>query len=172
MRKFLILALGTLAVCLGTAQAAGRAKPPRSQSVSPPAEVVALSEDQLAVAQRVLLGHMPCELGAQVRVSADPALNGRFLLELGRQKFVMLPVPTSTGAVRLEDAAAGAVWLQLANKSMLMDQRHGHRLADECMGADQALVAQRLMQSPGPSLLDVPPVSAPPAAVLEASVNH
>jgi hypothetical protein len=32
-------------------------------------------------------------------------------------------VATSTGTVRLEDKQAGAVWLQIANKSMLMNQK-------------------------------------------------
>ena len=172
MGKLSILAFGTLALCLSTAQAAGRSKVPRHKTVSQPAAPVVLTDDQLAVAEHVQVGGMPCELGARVAVSSDPAVKGRFLLELGRQKFVMVPVPTTTGAVRLEDAASGAVWLQLANKSMLMDQRHGHRLADECMSAEQAQVAQRMAQSPAPGLLDGPDVASRSAAVVEASVSH
>ena len=68
----------------------------------------------------------------------------------------MFPVETSTGAIRLEDPKGGAVWLQLANKSMLMSQKHGQRLADACVNTDQALVAEMMIKNPPPSLLDAP----------------
>lgn len=68
----------------------------------------------------------------------------------------MFPVETSTGAIRLEDPKAGAVWLQLANKSMLMSQKLGQRMADACINPDQALVAEMMIKNPPPSFLDVP----------------
>ena len=92
-----------------------------------------------------------------------------FVLELGKQRFSMAPVVTSTGAIRLEDAQAGAVWLQLGNKSMLMSQKLGKRLADACVSPDQALVAQALERNPAPSLLDAPVVDAP--MVMQASAD-
>jgi hypothetical protein len=68
----------------------------------------------------------------------------------------MFPVETSTGAIRLEDRKAGAVWLQLANKSMLMNQKLGQRLADTCMSPDQVAVADKMNSSPATSVLDTP----------------
>jgi len=68
----------------------------------------------------------------------------------------MTPVVSSTGAVRLEDTQRGAVWLQIANKSMLMNQKLGQRLADECMSPAQVQVAEALKTNPQPSLLDKP----------------
>jgi hypothetical protein len=35
--------------------------------------------------------------------------------------------------VRLEDNSAGIVWLQLPSKSMLVSQKEGRRIADECI---------------------------------------
>jgi hypothetical protein len=67
----------------------------------------------------------------------------------------MKPVSTSTGAIRLEDEKAGAVWLQLANKSMLMDQKNGRRLADECAHPDQVAFANDMKVNPPPALIDV-----------------
>ena len=68
----------------------------------------------------------------------------------------MHPVVTSTGAIRLEDQHdGGAVWLQLANKSMLMDQKAGKRLADECSTPAQVAVAEALKKNPAPSLIDM-----------------
>ena len=117
-----------------------------------------LSPAQLAVADRVGLGKMPCELSAHVLIRPDPRGPGMFVLELGKERFYMSPVVTSTGAIRLEDPVAGAVWLQLGNKSMLMSQKLGKRLADACVSPDQALVAQALERNPAPSLLDAPAV--------------
>jgi hypothetical protein len=115
-----------------------------------------LSTEQIAIADRVALGKMPCELAAHVSVKPDALGAGRFILELGRQKYSMVPVPTLTGAIRLEDSVAGVVWLQLSNKSMLMSQKLGKRLADECVNADQLIVAKELMRNPAPGLLDAP----------------
>ncbi len=117
---------------------------------------VELSPEQMAISNKVLVGQINCELGAAVTMTNDALSPGRFFLEIGKQRFVMLPVLTSTGAVRLEDEANGAVWLQLGNKSMLMNQKEGKRLADDCMNPDQLLVAQALALSPQPSLLDAP----------------
>lgn len=116
----------------------------------------ALTPAELAIAQRVYQGKLPCELGAFVTLTADAKSPGYFDVQIKNQKFRMFPVETSTGAIRLEDHQAGAVWLQLANKSMLMSQKLGQRLADECMSPDQAVVAEMLIKNPAPSLLDAP----------------
>jgi hypothetical protein len=84
-------------------------------------------------------------------------------MKVDKQTYHLTPVETSTGVIRLEDKKAGAVWLQLANKSMLMNQKIGRRLADECMSPLQANVAEALKVNPAPGLLDALPV-APPAA--------
>ncbi len=117
---------------------------------------VELSPEQLAISNKVLVGKIPCELGAFVTITSDSQSPGRFILELAHKRFVVSPVVTSTGAVRLEDATGGAVWLQLGNKSMLMDQKEGKRLADDCMNPDQLAVAQAMERNPVPGLLDAP----------------
>jgi hypothetical protein len=120
----------------------------------------ALSPAELLIAERVFQGRMACELGAFVTLTADGKAPGYFDLFIKNQKFRMFPVETSTGAIRLEDPKAGAVWLQLANKSMLMSQKLGQRLADACVNSDQALVAEMMIKNPPPSLLDAPGVVA------------
>ena len=114
----------------------------------------ALSPAELSIAQQVYLGRMTCELGAFVNVSADGASPGHFMVEGKGFKYHMVPVATSTGAVRLEDAKGGAVWLQISNKSMLMNQKLGQRLADECQGAEQVVVAEAIRKNPPVSLLE------------------
>lgn len=116
----------------------------------------ALGPEQLAIAERVYVGEIPCELDAHVKVAADPASPGYFQLDGKGFRYRMSPVATSTGAVRLEDKEGGAVWLQIANKSMLMDQKRGQRLADECKSPAQVAVAEGLKKAPARSLLDEP----------------
>ena len=116
----------------------------------------ALTPAELAIAERVYLGKLPCELSAFVTLTADAKFPGYFDLQIRQQKYRMFPVETSTGAVRLEDQRAGAMWLQLANKSMLMNQKLGLRLADECMSPDQATTAAYMLKNPSPSVLDAP----------------
>jgi hypothetical protein len=114
----------------------------------------ALSPDELAIAERVHVGRMPCELGAFVTITADAAHPGRFHVEGKGFKYFMAPVATTTGTVRLEDQKGGAVWLQIANKSMLMNQKLGQRLADECMSPQQLVVADAIKKNPPVSVLD------------------
>lgn len=78
----------------------------------------ALSPEELAIAERVHVGRIACELGAFVNITADTANPGHFQVEGKGFKYRMIPVATTTGAVRLEDTKAGAVWLQIANKAM------------------------------------------------------
>ena len=114
----------------------------------------AVSAEELAIAQRVHQGQLACELGASIRVEQDAAQPGYFHLQGKGFRYRMRPVVTSTGAIRLEDSKAGVVWLQLANKSMLMDQKQGRRVADECANAEQLAYAQSMKTNPPPKLFD------------------
>lgn len=114
----------------------------------------ALTPEELQIAERVYTGRMACELGAFVNIEADTQSPGRFHVEGKGFKYHMAPVATTTGAVRLEDQRAGAVWVQIANKSMLMNQKQGQRMADECMSPQQVVVAEAIKKNPPQSLLD------------------
>ncbi len=118
------------------------------------AQDLLLSAAQVELAQWVQVGTMPCELGQSVVLAADPLAMGFFSLHIGRARYRMAPELTTTGAIRLEDKGAGIVWLQLANKSMLMNQKLGRRLADECKSAVQQVVADEMRRSPPASVLD------------------
>ena len=128
---------------------------------------VPLTDAELAIAQRVQAGRLPCELGQLVELLADPQANGYFRLVIGKLSYRVSPQETTTGAIRLEDKIAGIVWLQLANKSMLMDQKQGRRLADECKSPEQVRIAQEMLVNPPPSVLDEPAVVAPPMPVID-----
>jgi hypothetical protein len=124
----------------------------------------ALEPAELAIADSVHTGVMPCEMGTSVTLASDPAAPGYFDMHGKNFRFRMVPVITVTGAIRLEDRQAGAVWLQLPNKSMLMNQKIGQRMADGCMSQSQLVVAQEMKDAPPPDLLGPPamvPVSRP-----------
>lgn len=110
-------------------------------------------------AGEVHTGRMACEMGNSVTVTPDPQQPARFIVQMKKYTFHMAPVETSTGAVRLEDTQAGAVWLQLPNKSMLMNSKLGQRMADECQSEHQTAVAHRMKLDPPPSLLDQPTIA-------------
>ena len=158
------------------AKAAVKASAPKSQAeirrsaLKAVEEVTPIDEDpnvtltaaDLAMAERVFVGKIPCELGASVTVTPSKSRPGFFLVQTGNMRFSMHPVESRTGAIRIEDPKRGAMWLQLGNKSMLMSQKIGQRLADECMSPEQVTLADELKKNPRPGLLDAPvaPASA------------
>jgi len=131
----------------------------------------ALSPQELAIAERVEVGRVPCELGVVVNVAAVAGVPGYFDVWGKNFKFKMAPVVSSTGAIRLEDQQAGAVWLQLSNKSMLMNHKTGSRLADACMTPLQVAVADAMVKNPQPNLLEPLPVASSQTASPQAATT-
>ena len=101
-----------------------------------------LAKELLEIATLVERGRIECELGVVVTVSEIPNALGYFRVVMRQFNFTMSPVVSATGAIRLEDKVAGALWLQLPHKSMLMSQKLGSRLADECVAPQQAQSAK------------------------------
>jgi hypothetical protein len=175
--KKLVIASIVLAVFAGTAfaQAEG-AKPAKStkplkvkdhpaptkrqatEEATPVGEAdpsIKLTANQLAIARTVYTGEIQCELGQKVSIKPMKR-EGFFFVSRGVNKFVMHPEESRTGAIRLEDRARGALWLQLANKSMLMSQKEGKRLADECQSPAQVAYAAEMKNRPPVNLLEAP----------------
>ena len=120
---------------------------------------VAVDEHRTAVAEQVHSGRMVCELGNSVTVTPDTQAHGSFFVQLRQHRYHMSPVVSATGAIRLEDAQAGAMWLQLPHKSMLMNSKLGQRMADECQSPAQMAVAEAMKSGPPSTLLDGPSVA-------------
>jgi hypothetical protein len=117
---------------------------------------IKLDDADLATAKKVYVGDIPCELGAKVKITPLKR-DGFFMVSTKNYRFAMHPVESRTGAIRLEDPKRGAMWLQLGNKSMLMSQKLGQRLADECQSPEQITYAEKLKANPLPSILDSTP---------------
>lgn len=112
----------------------------------------ALTPAELAIAKRIYVGNFPCELGESVTLTADPKSPGYFDLQMKKAHYHLAPVTTATGAIRLEDPTTGAVWLQLPDKSMLLNEKLGQRLADACESPAQVTATANAETHPGPSL--------------------
>jgi hypothetical protein len=119
---------------------------------------IKLSDADVEMARRVYIGEIPCELGSMVKVTPMKR-EGMFMVTTKGHRFRMHPVESRTGAIRLEDPQRGAMWLQLGNKSMLMSQKLGQRLADECQSPAQLNYAETLKKNPLPSILEPTPSS-------------
>ena len=140
---------------------AAKAKKPVAAAVAEPVpEVIVLTPEEKAIADRVYTGNITCELGATVQVTPDAQSSGSFFVSGKGFKYHMRPVHGATSAVRLEDQRSGAVWIQIANKSMLMNQKLGQRMADECMSEQQAQVTQAMKSAPPQSLFDSAPAGS------------
>lgn len=124
---------------------------------------IKLTDTDIETAKRVYVGDIPCELGAKVTIKPLKR-EGFFMVSTKNYRFAMHPVESRTGAIRLEDAKRGAMWLQLGNKSMLMSQKLGQRLADECQSPEQVTYAEKLKANPMPSILDAAPATQPDGA--------
>ncbi len=113
-----------------------------------------LGSEFLQIAARVEQGRMTCELGHIVTVRQLAGAPGYFKVSTRQLEFLMAPVISVSGAIRIEDQKAGAFWLQLGHKSMLMSQKLGTRLADECVSPQQAQAAPGLAARDASDLLD------------------
>lgn len=100
-----------------------------------------ITEAQLEMAARVLVGTAECEFDQKIAVQAVDGQPGHFRVGYKKAVYTMVPQETTTGAVRLEDKRAGVVWLQIPAKSMLMNSKMGQRMVDGCTVAEQRAVA-------------------------------
>jgi hypothetical protein len=100
-----------------------------------------------------VLGEFDCGPKIKILVAKDPRIEGRYHVNLGKKRYHMHAHDTTTGVIRLEDSAEGVVWLQLGNKSMLMNAKLGRRMADDCTSEPQRRLVQLLKDKPKEDLL-------------------
>ena len=102
---------------------------------------MAATPAQLAAADRVFYGTYLCEFDKSVQVSSIPKFPGYAELRFGKSVYVMKPVASETGAIRLEDVKGETLVIQIANKSMLLNVKSGQRLLDGCVSDKHTKVA-------------------------------
>ena len=97
----------------------------------------AADADQVAAATQVYYGAYACELNDKLSVTASPKYPAYVELRHGKADYLMKPVVSSTGAIRLEDVRGEALMVQIANKSMLLNVKTAHRIVDDCVSSKQ-----------------------------------
>lgn len=143
----LSLALAAAGVAAQAAAPAAKAKPapaktaaakaPAKKGPPPPPPLPAAAGEQMAAASMAHYGTYNCEFSQTVEVGLNPKNEGYLDVTFGKQAWIMKPVLSSTGALRLEDVKGRVLMLQIANKSMLMDTQAGRRMVDECLHEKQ-----------------------------------
>ena len=149
----------------GAKPAAKTAKPGAKTAAQAPAEapLSAANDEQKAAAGLAHVGDYACEFDQTVSVAAHTSHAGYIDMRHKTQRWVMKPVLSSTGALRLEDVKGRMLMIQIANKSMLMDTQIGQRLVDGCVHEKQRkAMADAASRPPGESLLQSNPAASAP----------
>jgi hypothetical protein len=130
-------------------------KPTRKPVAKAPVELPppVASDEQKAAASLAHLGEYACEFDQTVLVEPSLKHEGYLDVKLKTQSWVMKPVLSSTGALRLEDVKGRLLMIQIANKSMVMDTQIGQRLVDGCMHEKQREFAKTMDATPREAIL-------------------
>lgn len=147
-------------------RATPRAAAPVAQQAPPPAA----DDAQRAAFPLVYLGTYACELGKSLQVAPSLKYDAYVDVTFDKRSFVMKPVLSSTGAVRLEDYRGAGLLVQIAAKSMLLDVKSGQRLVDECLSEAQIKTRDLAAFAPLPGLFDQGEHAATPPAPAPAPV--
>lgn len=113
------------------------AKSPKASRLAAPAMIPPASPEQIDAAEHAHFGDYECEFNQKIHVSLHARHAGYIEVKHRNRIFVMRPVLSSTGALRLEDVRGQTLLLQIANKSMLMDVNAGKRIVDSCIHSVQ-----------------------------------
>lgn len=117
--------------------------PKRPASVPPPttaeqmAELPHADEEQRQAATLVHYGKYLCDEKFEVFVERNPVFDGYVDVRYKRDVWVMRPVASRTGAVRLEDTRGRVLLVQIPFKSMLLNTQTGQRIVDSCQHDQQ-----------------------------------
>ncbi|RZI80939.1 MAG: hypothetical protein EOP38_20925 [Rubrivivax sp.] len=169
------MAAGTLASASAQAQEAApsgktlrKAKATKKEQVKAKAVKLAplpeATPEQVAAAERVLIGRYECEFKKTIEVDKNDANPGYINLRLGKQNWVMKPVVSPTGAIRLEDVKEETLLVQILTKSMLLNVKSGQRMVDGCVHEVQRKAEEELRKNPRPSVFDAAPSASAASA--------
>ena len=93
--------------------------------------------EQIDAAGRVYYGAYECELNQSVSIAKSEKHAAYVDVRSGKSRWLMKPVLSTTGVVRLEDVKGETLMVQIATKSMLLNVKTARRIVDECVSARQ-----------------------------------
>ena len=142
------LALAALVLCAALpagAQTAPAKKPAPAKVVkktapkvvAEPAPPAAAAPEQVDAAERVFYGTYDCEFKQSIDIVASPKYPSYVDVKHGKADYLMKPVLSSTGAIRLEDVRGDTLMVQIASKSMLLNVKTAQRIVDDCVSPKQ-----------------------------------
>jgi len=103
--------------------------------------------DQEKAAELVYYGVYECEFNKNVNILASATHRFYFDVKHGKTTWLMKPVLSTTGAVRLEDVKGETLMVQIASKSMLLNVKTKHRLVDACISPRQRELLEAVQAS-------------------------
>lgn len=110
---------------------------PAKKAVVPEAPPPEADAAQISAAEKVYYGTYACEFNGVVHIEANAKYPAYVDVKYDKGLWVMKPVLSSTGAMRLEDIRGETLMVQISSKSMLLDVKTGHRLVDDCVSPKQ-----------------------------------
>ena len=125
-------------------------KKPRPAKAATTQREVKLPEatpDQEKAAELVYFGVYECEFNQNVNILASTTHHFYFEVKHGKTTWLMKPVLSTTGAVRLEDVKGETLMVQIASKSMLLNVKTRHRLVDACVSPRQRELLEAVQAS-------------------------
>ena len=150
------------------------AKASKKKKEEPPAVDVPVAEadaEQIKAAELVYYGKYECEFKQSLDIVHSPKHAAYAEVKSGKAVWLMKPVLSSTGAVRLEDVKGETLMVQIASKSMLLNVKSAQRVVDDCVGEKQRemILASKASPALGAALLMAPTAATTPAAATAAS---
>ena len=93
--------------------------------------------DQVKAAELVYYGMYDCEFSQTVNITQSSKYSAYVDVKHGKNDWLMKPVLSSTGAIRLEDVRGETLMVQISSKSMLLNVKTAHRIVDDCISPKQ-----------------------------------
>ncbi|MDP9045711.1 MAG: hypothetical protein M3O01_13000 [Pseudomonadota bacterium] len=135
------------------------------KAAAPAFVVPAADAEQDAAAQKVYYGLYACEFKETVDIVASPKYPSYVDVKHDKSTYLMKPVVSSTGAIRLEDVRGETLMVQISSKSMLLNVKTGHRVVDDCVSPRQReLIEEARVAKAAAAAAESGAASAPVAA--------
>ena len=117
------------------------AKPVAKKAAAPAPAVTYVvpdaTPDQVKAAELVFYGPYDCEFSQTVSITQSQKYSAYVDVKHGAKAWLMKPVLSSTGAIRLEDVRGETLMVQIASKSMLLNVKSAQRIVDDCVSPKQ-----------------------------------
>ena len=132
--------LGAASALAADAPAKPAAKPAAKGKAAPAPVAFTVPDaqpDQVKAAELVFYGPYECEFNQTVNIAQSQKYSGYVDVKHGAKGWLMKPVLSSTGAIRLEDVRGETLMVQIASKSMLLNVKSAQRIVDDCVSPKQ-----------------------------------